>query len=860
MNLNDWLQKSEAAPESFEKGMAYVDDWAMQFAGTAMHVTALQCLKDMMGLRKEREKFNAAGKSWREEEDMAGSARKAYREKRMKERSKLNDREDAIRVRMAELEERLLDQRIKDAQMQKSFVADDGKPGKSLKETSTDELKATLAKLKPTDPGAQARIKAIKAELKSRGGGGMEKAKMPSAGADISPEKARQILHDGTVHGKPITDQQRKFFGAIGGHLPAPKGKVKKSMSYMSLEDFLEKAEAPDFKSWLMGLYDKKGSEETKKSMDATIDEWFAKAEGGPFIGPRGGKWADAKHTIPWDEKRSKAGKGQKKAKEHDPAMATELALVAENESQLYNQIQSVQKNLVNKIASGKYDHAQAGKLWQYVTDNAAKLYEKQYMGSGQKIPPADRAAAARSLADDFHDMAVEGEFNHMLNKKNAKAMEGKSAEDMKNLASGKAKPGEGGGAKKKSEQNRVSHEYGTMKEHTKDLQNGKKAVIRAIRQQNKGDSYHVRVETPDGKPAGKGATHDVYLSDHGGDEKAALAEAKKKHAELSEKFSGPSKGSKKTTASLDKKPVGHKMSVDMGGETYGAEKMKSGNWQVWTESGSMGREQMDSATLADLVDKAKKDKAKKSLDGIEGLEDWMQKSGGLPTHQQGMGHPKSSAVEGGSADGGELAGVGMTSGSSDSAAGPGQNAQGQLSGVSTGGKEKLSDDDADVEGQMKPHKKPIETIKKSRFPADQREAFAREQAAAVSQLQKSEDVYIGPNAHPFSSYATHASGDAEASELVKSEGFYHGRSPQTAPGRAVIDQAVLCKSINAGGCEEVYSAALTACPGCGAGTVGHRHLPGGEVVGAQQTILEKSMGPGSLLRRPPEEPDVKIG
>ena len=23
---------------------------------------------------------------------------------------------------------------------------------------------------------------------------------------------------------------------------------------------------------------------------------------GGPFIGPRGGKWADAQHTIPWKE------------------------------------------------------------------------------------------------------------------------------------------------------------------------------------------------------------------------------------------------------------------------------------------------------------------------------------------------------------------------------------------------------------------------------------------------------------------------------------------------------------------------------------------------------------------------------
>jgi hypothetical protein len=249
-----------------------------------------------------------------------------------------------------------------------------------------------------------------------------------------------------------------------------------------------------------------------------------------------------------------------------------------------------------------------------------------------------------------------------------------------------------------------------------------------------------------------------------------------------------------------------------------------------------------------------------KSLDGFESLEDYLQKSGGLPTHQQGMGHKKSSAVEGGSADGGELADVGRTSGSSDSASGPGQDSQGQLTGVSSGGKQKLSDDDADADKQMSPHKKPIETIKKSAFPADQRDAVAQDRAAAVARLQKSDDVYVGPNRHPYSHELTHASGDAEASELVKSEDFYHGGSPQTAPQRPIIEQGVLCKSINAHGCDSTYSAALTSCPGCGAGTVGHRHLPGGAVLGAETMILEKSIGPGSMLRRPPEEPDVKIG
>lgn len=29
-----------------------------------------------------------------------------------------------------------------------------------------------------------------------------------------SPAKARKILHEGKVHGRPLTEKQRKFFGA----------------------------------------------------------------------------------------------------------------------------------------------------------------------------------------------------------------------------------------------------------------------------------------------------------------------------------------------------------------------------------------------------------------------------------------------------------------------------------------------------------------------------------------------------------------------------------------------------------------------------------------------------------------------
>ena len=33
----------------------------------------------------------------------------------------------------------------------------------------------------------------------------------------VSREKARKILRDGKINGKPLTEKQRKYFGAIAG-------------------------------------------------------------------------------------------------------------------------------------------------------------------------------------------------------------------------------------------------------------------------------------------------------------------------------------------------------------------------------------------------------------------------------------------------------------------------------------------------------------------------------------------------------------------------------------------------------------------------------------------------------------------
>ena len=43
-------------------------------------------------------------------------------------------------------------------------------------------------------------------------------------GGELSPTKARMMLHDGTVHGKPITDKQRRYFGAVASGYAADGG------------------------------------------------------------------------------------------------------------------------------------------------------------------------------------------------------------------------------------------------------------------------------------------------------------------------------------------------------------------------------------------------------------------------------------------------------------------------------------------------------------------------------------------------------------------------------------------------------------------------------------------------------------
>lgn len=679
--------------------------------------------------------------------------------------------------------------------------ADDGKPGESLKETSTEELKATLAKLKPTDPGSEARIKALKAELASRGNGGMEKAQ-----TSLTPEKARMMLHERSGgHGRPITDQQRKFFGAIGGHLPAPGEKAKKSLDYADLDDFLEKAKTVT----PIGGITPGGKKKVGKGKYVDVKEG---GKSGAAAAPEKKTHQEVYAEIQGIMKTDPG------VKQSMGEMAKELmsALGPSATPEDFKAVQVWMANagsmLASAISTGKTDSSTIGVIGTNSTpkhdfsgDVGYRLSTRIGGQVGKFVKTAFNAYQEKHGGEKYEPATWAGDKGPVK-----KSMESAMSLDDWMEKAGRGGTGVGGKTKGGYTVKMVGGKKRYVKEKGKEPTQGQMGgdLPRGPGKEGKPD-----------KPAGG-------LNTQGGQ----LPEPKVS-------------------------TMGNATIRDYG--ELGLIRTQKGRHTVMdaegTEIGEIGQ-------YRDL--KAAQDKLmsmKKSMENVMSLEDWMEKSGGLPTHQQGMGHKKSSAVEGGSADGGELADVGRTSGSSDSATGPGQDSQGQITGTGTK-KDKLSEDDAEDEKQMKPHKKPIETIKKSAFPADQRDTVAREQAAAVSRLQKSEDVYVGPNLHPFSHHATHASGDAEASELVKSEDFYHGGSPQQAPQRPIIEQGVLCKSVNATGCDVTYSAALTSCPDCGAGTVGHRNLPGGPVMGAATTILEKSIGPGSLLRRPTQEPDVKIG
>jgi hypothetical protein len=131
------------------------------------------------------------------------------------------------------------------------------------------------------------------------------------------------------------------------------------------------------------------------------------KAQAGEFV-PSGSmieRWKEAA----FDKVRairSRLGEGL------DAHAARELKLYIENDRDLYRQqIVPIIKNVQRKMKSGKYDHAQAPKLWLYLVDNGAKKYVKEFGGDVKRDFPKDlRMSIANEFANEYRaEIEIQG-------------------------------------------------------------------------------------------------------------------------------------------------------------------------------------------------------------------------------------------------------------------------------------------------------------------------------------------------------------------------------------------------------------------------------------------------------------------
>lgn len=91
-----------------------------------------------------------------------------------------------------------------------------------------------------------------------------------------------------------------------------------------------------------------------------------------------------------------------------DDGDARELLLFITNDANLYRQQTTpIITNLNNRLAKGTYDAVKAVKLWQYLADNGAKLYNKENGDGRMSLSMFDkptREIVARGLAEYYAD------------------------------------------------------------------------------------------------------------------------------------------------------------------------------------------------------------------------------------------------------------------------------------------------------------------------------------------------------------------------------------------------------------------------------------------------------------------------
>jgi|TARA_R110000803_G_scaffold198728_2_gene262581 hypothetical protein len=100
-----------------------------------------------------------------------------------------------------------------------------------------------------------------------------------------------------------------------------------------------------------------------------------------------------------------------------DSNATNELDLYIMNNEDLYRRrFMPIIQNLRRKITKNTYDHEKAKKLWQYLIDDAAKEYVREFGTQGEDVkdmfPRETRVRVAEIIADREFENLKQGEYD----------------------------------------------------------------------------------------------------------------------------------------------------------------------------------------------------------------------------------------------------------------------------------------------------------------------------------------------------------------------------------------------------------------------------------------------------------------
>jgi hypothetical protein len=797
---------------------------------------------------------------------------------------------------------------------QEKAMPSDNKPGESLDETPTAELAATLDQLKARhkespDPGTEGRIKAISAELSKRGKG-MEKA-------ELSPQKARQILHDGTVGGKPITDQQRKYFGAVASGSALSKGEGEgsrggkvtghtasgKPIYAASHENYSAVREAHEWS------HDQRG-----KQLRSEFKNYS----------PQDHRDAADAHTKDYNDK-----KGTTDAQVMSYRMASAHNHAARQKEHGVESIYDIKKSqsvdpieelgeVGDALVKGEGEGSRGGHVVGH-TASGKPIYERHVrsiQGFHKDIEDREKVKHVLNRFEDGDgsETKIEG-YTPAGARQALQGLEGAIEQKRKNAEKYLAYAKEYGKVETNPEE---QAEHGMKKsqsvteviigESMRQMEEGaerQKRIDEAAETAAAGNGGYETRDTPEDETEGLTKSLDRWLSKGEG-------EGSRGGKVIGHTASGkPVYGSNhaayqrgKTPASSGWTRADHQDAAEIheknwrqqggpgamsGTPRYGATKEHRDAAEAHVQAAAEGKggssvpeqhaakiarqtARMPSAMRGVMGGKS----MSKSMEDKMDLDGWLQKSGVLPE-----GGPDESGYSEGTEvsrpeDGGKVMGVGKPDGNPENT---GNGSKADVGGAPSVPTEKLSEDDADVDQQMTDHTKPLGKLMKSLdhanrdVIADDPVAGQRRQARQMSQLRKgqSRDVYI-PVTKQTPAEPLAKSDDTEVFGVGRGpvpnvqvndgldryiEDNIQGPNADTfyPHGRPTIGAVGnLQKSHVCGACGLTKSMALSGCPHCGTGTVvQHAGVIGGG-------ILVKSDRPGPGIRKPAVSVEVLDG